>query len=56
MIVTPPAHLLFLYFVWVYGSLISGFIVSISRSAAFPYNTVTMHGTSGKFLILYSVI
>ncbi|KAI9528811.1 hypothetical protein NQZ68_017410 [Dissostichus eleginoides] len=29
-----------------------GFIVPISERAAFPYNTVTMHGTSGKFLIL----
>lgn len=59
-VVTPPHHIASPFSLALFGLSIwlthSGFIVSISGSAAFLYNTVTMRGTSSKFLILYSVI
>lgn len=52
----PLAHLLFPLFCLSIWLAHLGFYCLCLGSAAFPYNAVTMRGTSGKFLILYSVI
>lgn len=52
---SQPIFLSFILFEYMAHS--SHFLLSLSwRAPRFPYNTVAMRGTSGKFLILYSVI